>query len=63
MKKKRGLARLFEIAGEKKNLLILAGILSAVSACCMLVPFLSVYNVINELLQNAGDIKSVDRDA
>lgn len=62
MKKKRGLARLFEIAGEKKNLLILAGILSAVSACCMLVPFLSVYNVINELLQNAGDIKSVDRD-
>lgn len=28
MKKKKGLPRLFEIAGEKKGLLILAGVLS-----------------------------------
>lgn len=35
-KRKSGVARLFEIAGEKKGLLILAGILSAVSALCML---------------------------
>lgn len=29
LKKKKGIARLFEIAGERKGLLILAGILSA----------------------------------
>ena len=59
-KQKKGDARLFEIAGERKGLLILAGILSAGSACCMLVPYLSVYQVANELLQNAGNISQAD---
>ncbi|MCS3284847.1 ABC transporter ATP-binding protein/permease [Bacteroides salyersiae] len=59
-KQKKGVARLFEIAGERKGLLILAGILSAGSACCMLVPYLSVYRVANELLQNAGNISQAD---
>ena len=57
-KQKKGVARLFEIAGERKGLLILAGILSAGS--CMLVPYLSVYQVANELLQNAGNISQAD---
>ena len=39
-KKKKGLARLFEIAGQRKGLLILAGLLSAGSAVCMLVALL-----------------------
>ena len=59
-KQKKGVARLFEIAGERKGLLILAGILSAGSACCMLVPYLSVSQVANELLQNAGNISQAD---
>lgn len=59
-KQKKGVAHLFEIAGERKGLLILAGILSAGSACCMLVPYLSVYQVANELLQNAGNISQAD---
>lgn len=59
-KQKKGVARLFEIAGERKGLLILVGILSAGSACCMLVPYLSVYQVANELLQNAGNISQAD---
>ena len=59
-KQKKGVARLFEIAGERKGLLILAGILSAGSAWCMLVPYLSVYQVANELLQNAGNISQAD---
>ena len=59
-KQKKGVARLFERAGERKGLLILAGILSAGSACCMLVPYLSVYQVANELLQNAGNISQAD---
>ena len=57
---KKGLSRLFEIAGEKKGLLILAGFLSALSACCMLVPYLSVYQVLDELLKNAGNVTASD---
>ena len=37
-KKKKGLARLMEIAGQRKGLLIVAGTLSALSSACMLVP-------------------------
>lgn len=62
MKKKKGLHRLFEIAGEKKGLLILAGVLSALSACCMLIPYLAVYQVLNNLLENAGEINNVDKE-
>lgn len=59
-KKKKGLLRLLEIAGEKKGLLILAGCLSALSACGMLVPYLAVYQVLNELLKNAENITTAD---
>ena len=62
MKKKKGLPRLFEIAGEKKGLLILAGVLSALSACCMLIPYLAVYQVLNNLLENADEINNVDKE-
>ena len=62
MKKKKGLPRLFEIAGEKKGLLILACVLSALSACCMLIPYLAVYQVLNNLLENAGEINNVDKE-
>ena len=44
-KKKEGLSRLFEIAGQKKGLLFLAGLLSAGSAVCMLVPYWAVYEL------------------
>ncbi|WP_432377179.1 ABC transporter ATP-binding protein [Bacteroides hominis] len=60
--KEKGLPRLFEIAGEKKGLLILAGVLSALSACCMLIPYLAVYQVLNNLLENAGEINNVDKE-
>ena len=60
-KKKSGFSRLFEIAGEKKGLLIVSGILSAASAACMLVPFLSVYQILGELLRHASDISLADR--
>ena len=51
-KKKEGLSRLFEIAGQKKGLLILAGLLSAGSAVCMLVPYWAVYEILKELLSH-----------
>ena len=54
-KKKKGLSRLFEIAGQKKGLLILAGVLSAGSAVCMLVPYWAVYEILKELLTHGGN--------
>ena len=59
-KKKEGLSRLFEIAGEKKGLLFLAGLLSAGSAVCMLVPYWAVYKVLEELLTHGANPASVD---
>ena len=57
---KQGLARLFEIAGQRKGLLVLAGVLSAASAACMLVPYWAVYRILTELLENAGDTGGID---
>lgn len=57
---KTGLSRLFEIAGQKKALLTWSGILSAISAGLMLVPFVSVYKILGELLINASNISAVD---
>ena len=51
-KKKEGLSRLFEIAGQRKGLLILASMLSAVSAVCMLVPYWAVYEILKQLLSH-----------
>ncbi|GLI47183.1 ABC transporter ATP-binding protein [Methanoculleus bourgensis] len=52
--------RLLEIAGEKKGLLICSGILSMLSAVFMLVPYVSVYYILAELLRHAADLSSVD---
>ena len=54
-KKKEGLSRLFEIAGQKKGLLALAGVLSAGSAVCMLVPYWAVYEILKELSLHGGN--------
>lgn len=60
-KKKHDLARLFEIAGEKKGLLMASGLLSTLSAAAMLIPFWSVYQILGELLMHAGNIAAVDK--
>lgn len=61
MKKKTGISRLLEIAGEKKGLLVAASILSCVSALCMLIPYLSIYFILKELLQNAAVPAFIDK--
>ncbi|MFF2909637.1 ABC transporter ATP-binding protein [Paenibacillus sp. NPDC057934] len=53
-KTKSGLPRLLEIAGEKKTLLFLSGVFSSASAVLMLVPYISVYFVLAELLRHAS---------
>ena len=57
-KKKKGFARLMEIADQRRGLLIGAGTLSALSSACMLVPYWAVYEVLRLLL--AGDASSGD---
>ena len=59
-KTKQGLPRLLEIAGQKKGLLLLAGLLSAGSAVCMLVPYWAVYEVLKELLTHGGNPAASD---
>ena len=59
-KKKEGLSRLFEIAGQRKGLLVLAGLLSAGSAVCMLVPYWAVYEILKELLTHGGNPAASD---
>lgn len=59
-KKKKGLSRLFEIAGQRKGLLILAGLLSAGSAMCMLVPYWAVYEILKELLSHGSNLSASD---
>ncbi|TNJ61372.1 ABC transporter ATP-binding protein [Paenibacillus hemerocallicola] len=49
-----GVARLLEIAGEKRGLMMLSGLLSSLSAVCMLVPYVSVYFILKELLEHAA---------
>ncbi|BDR67144.1 ABC transporter ATP-binding protein [Clostridium tetani] len=59
-KKKTGIPRLLEIAGEKRGLLIASSILSAISAIFMLLPYIAVYFIIAELLKNAASPQNVD---
>lgn len=59
-KKKEGLSRLLEIAGQKKGLLLLAGVLSAGSAVCMFIPYWAVYEVLKELLAHGGNPAAAD---
>src|SRR3712207_2927612 len=58
-KKKEGLSRLLEIAGEKKSLLFFSGLLSAISALCALVPFWAIYEILKELLIHAADLSAI----
>lgn len=57
VKKKSGLGRLLEIAGERRWLLVLAGLLSGVSA---LVPYWAVYEVLGSLLRHVRDGVGLD---
>ncbi|KQO18881.1 ABC transporter ATP-binding protein [Paenibacillus sp. Leaf72] len=57
---KKGIARLLELAGERRGLLAVSGIFSALSAICMLIPYISVYFIIKELLEHAANPAAAD---
>jgi ATP-binding cassette subfamily B protein len=61
-KRKKGIARLLELAGEKRALLLLATALSSISVLVLLTPYVSIYVVLAELLEHASDITQIDRE-
>ncbi|QJD82684.1 ABC transporter ATP-binding protein [Cohnella herbarum] len=60
MSNKTGMTRLLEIAGEKRGLMIVSGLLCSLSAVCMLVPYASVFFILKELLEHAAFPASAD---
>lgn len=49
-KEKQGVARLFELAGQRGRKLTLACVLSVLSSAARIVPFFTIYGVVRELL-------------
>lgn len=58
--RKTGIFRLLEIAGERASLLILSGVLSALSALFVLVPYAAVYFILADLLRSGVDPARID---
>ena len=59
--RKTGLARLLELAGTKKWLLILSVILAIIGAGCQFAPYVSTYNIMTELARCAANPSTIDR--
>ena len=59
-KRKTGLARLIEIAGTKRRLLI-GAMLSVITAIVQFVPIIAVYNILIELAEHALDPSLIDK--
>ena len=60
-KKKKGIFRLLEIAGSRKNLLIASGALAVLHAILSLVPYVLIFYIIRELTRVPVDF-SLTRD-
>ena len=60
-KRKTGLARLIEIAGTKRWLLIGAMLLAVITAIVQFVPIIAVYNILIELAKYALDPSLIDK--
>ncbi len=59
-KEKTGVLRLLELAGSKKNKLLIACLLSVLTSAARLVPFFTIYGVIRELLAHYAAIGDID---
>lgn len=60
-KRKTGLARLIEIAGTKRRLLVGAMLLAVITAIVQFVPIMAVYNILIELAEHALDPSLIDK--
>ena len=57
---KSGISRLFEFTGSHKPLVVIACVLSAISAVVQLSPFVCIYFAVQEILTAAPDIRRAD---
>ena len=62
-KEKQGVARLFELAGQRGRKLTLACVLSVLSSAAHIVPFFTIYGVVRELLAHYQEPSMVDQNA
>lgn len=53
-KPKQGIGRLLEISGEKNTAMAASVLLSVLGTLCQLIPYLSIYRVMSELLESAA---------
>ncbi|MDR2634037.1 MAG: ABC transporter ATP-binding protein/permease [Treponema sp.] len=57
---KKGMSRLFELAGTHKGLIVLSGVLAVLSSAASFVPYLAVYVLIRELIGVFPDFARLD---
>lgn len=62
-KEKQGVARLFELVGQRGRKLTLACVLSVLSSAARIVPFFTIYGVVRELLAHYQEPSMVDQNA
>ena len=62
-KEKQGVARLFELAGQRGRKLTLACVLSVLSSAARIVPFFTIYGVVRELLAHYQEPAMVNQNA
>ena len=62
-KEKQGVARLFELAGQRGRKLPLACVLSVLSSAARIVQFFTIYGVVRELLAHYQEPSMVDQNA
>ncbi|ORX68879.1 P-loop containing nucleoside triphosphate hydrolase protein [Anaeromyces robustus] len=60
---KKGIPRLFEMAGTKKYLLYVSSFFAVLSSACSLIPYISVYKVLEVLLKNYVFYSNNNRDS
>ncbi len=56
---KNGLARLLEIAGERKGFLMISGVLAVLNALLTMVPYILVFYILNELLTGSPSSENI----
>ncbi|MCG8570785.1 MAG: ABC transporter ATP-binding protein/permease [Spirochaetes bacterium] len=59
-KRKNGIPRLLEIAGTKSALLIFAAFLSIIAVIAQITPFVTVFLLMQELIQNINHLPNID---
>lgn len=61
-KRKKGIPRLIEIAGEKKGWLICSAIIAIISTLAQFIPYITVYKILKELAMHASSPNEINTE-